>query len=102
MGGHNGSKRDYGILIDVERATMPVLVRRNTGRIRAKIKEGKSMVKSKTPKTKVKMLPVSDHFNYRFLNRAMRSFYSMGFVLLIRSTEYKVNIFRLAESTDRC
>ena len=46
MGGNNGAKGNDEILIDVERATMPVLVRRNTSRIRAKIKEGKSVVKS--------------------------------------------------------
>ena len=96
MGGHNGAKGT-----DVERATMLVMVRRNTSRIWAKIKESKSMVKSKVPKTKIKMLPVGDHFNYRFLNRAVASFQAMGFVLLIRPAEDKVNIFRLAESTDR-
>ena len=101
MGGHNGAKENDGILIDVERATMLVLVRRNTSRIWAKIKEGKSMVKSKAPKAIVKMRPVGDHFNYRFLNRTVGSFHAMGFVLLIRSAKDKVNIFRLAESTDR-
>ena len=58
------------------------------------------MMKSKAPKAKVKMRPVGDHLNYRFLNRAMGSFQTMGFVFLIRSAKVKVNIFRLAESMD--
>ena len=58
------------------------------------------MVKSKAPKAKVKMRPVGDHFNNRFLNCAMLPFHTMGFVLLIRPAKDKVNIFRVAESTD--
>ena len=55
------------------------------------------MMESITPEAKIKMSPVIDHLNNRFLNSSMRSFYSMGLVFLVRSTTDNINVFSKAK-----